>query len=296
MSLLSPTPVDAFFKEAARRRVQVRPYIRRSPTGSPTQVGSYAREQEGADPNQDPVPLSSTKEKELQLWREWVASGKDPEKLRPLIKSFAPLIHSKANVYINKVPIPPAAVLAEFQIQFVNALESYDPSKGSLGTYVYRYLDKAKRFIAQYQNEARIPENRIFKIRQYKDAEEHLSDEYGRTPSSEELATYLKWPLAEVERMDLELRGDYITSKFEEDPTAIVPSREQEVIRLIKYELSDEERAVYEHLMGMGRPQISSTGDIAVALNMEPYKVSRLKAAIAKKVSRYLDNRPVLED
>jgi DNA-directed RNA polymerase specialized sigma subunit len=60
------------------------------------------------------------------------------------------------------------------------------------------------------------------------------------------------------------------------------------VLRLFKYELTGNERAVYEHLTGYGRPKLSSTSEIAKKLKMPDYQVSRLKNAIQKKLKRYL--------
>ena len=79
-----------------------------------------------------------------------------------------------------------------------------------------------------------------------------------------------------------------MTQGFEDDPYALSPSKSEEVLRLFKYELTGNERAVYEHLTGFGKPQTTSTGEIAKKLNMPDYQVSRLKNTIQKKLKRYL--------
>jgi DNA-directed RNA polymerase specialized sigma subunit len=61
----------------------------------------------------------------------------------------------------------------------------------------------------------------------------------------------------------------------------------KEVLKLIPYELSPEENAVFEHVYGTGgKPQLG-TGDIAKRLNMSAPKVSRVKSAIAEKIKKY---------
>ena len=133
--------------------------------------------------------LDAKKAREIKLWQAWMDGGQNPRDLAPLLRSFRPMIRSKVNVYKGKVKmIPDSAIESEFQLRFVDALRSYDPSKGSLGTYVYRYLDKAKRFIVENQNIGRIPENRVYKIKKYTSARDELVETLGRVPTTTEVA------------------------------------------------------------------------------------------------------------
>lgn len=234
--------------------------------------------------------LREKQQKELEMWRHWNANGRRPEHLQPLIRSFKPLINSKVNVYTSKIrDIPPEAIRAEFNNQFVRALETYDPNRGAgLGTHIHYSLEKARRFITTYQNPGRIPENRIYKIRELQDAEMHLDDKLGRAPTQLELADYLKWSPRQVGMLQKEVRKTRPASQFEVDPFTYLPSKQQEILRLLPYELSHEERAVFEYVYGIGgKPQLG-TGAIAQRLNMSAPKVSRLKASIADKLKKYL--------
>ncbi len=58
-------------------------------------------------------------------------------------------------------------------------------------------------------------------------------------------------------------------------------------MRLLPYELNTDERAVFEHLYGVGGKTRKSPGQIAKKLKMSAPKVSRLKRAIAKKYEQY---------
>jgi len=289
---LDSNPVMDFLK-FAEKRTQVRAHVRRT-KDKVVPVAQHERDvaEEEAAPKGHAHPelqMDNKKALELELWRKWKEGGENPRDLAPLLRSFKPLIRSKANVYKGKVKmIPDSAIEAEFQLRFVDALRTYDPKKGSLGTYIYRYLDKSKRFIVENQNIGRIPENRVYKIRQYTSARDELSEDLGRVPSVEEVSQRLGWRLAEAKRMDSELRNDLLTQGFEEDPYSLTPSKSEEVLRLFKYELTGNERAVYEHLTGYGRPKLSSTSEIAKKLKMPDYQVSRLKNAIQKKLKRYL--------
>lgn len=232
------------------------------------------------------------RKKDLELWKQWDASGRKPEKLKPLLNSFRGLINSESSKFKGSVPLPPASIDAEFKKQFVNSIHSYNPNLGvPLHSHVYRSgFSKAKRFIATYQNPIRVPENRIFgKLAEFKRERARLADILDREPTSLELSDHLKWPLAEVERMEQELVSVVPSSVFETDPTSMESGREAEVMKLIRYELTPEEQLVYDYTFGEGgKPRIDRAGEIARRLNMTPSKVSRIRKRITDKIQRYL--------
>jgi len=267
-----------YLKTSAKKQEQVRAHTRE---GKPVQA--YTREGE------EDSPLRKKQRRELGMWTTWREGGKRPEDLKPLLKSFEPMIQLKAGVYKRgNLRIPPSAIDLEFKKQFLAALEHYDPEKGSLGTYVYRYLDKARRFITNHQNLGRIPENRIYKTQEYKNALEHLDEALGKPPTHEELSKLLGWSPREVARMASEIRADIPTSTFEEDPNSREPSRAEEVLRLIQYELSPEELQVFRHTFEIQGADKLSPGEIAKKLKMSPSKVSRIRKRLAEKIDRYL--------
>lgn len=289
-------PVLDFLKYAGTEHVHS--YVRKGRAGEEVKVREYDRhgedaaEEPAATPAEHAEPdLSGKKEREIEMWKAWKASGEKPKALKPLLASFKPLIQSRASVYKGKLRmVPDSAIEAEFNIQFVNALKSYDPSKGALGTYVYRYLDKAKRYMVENQNIGRIPENRAYKIRAFTAARDELSEELGRQPDDKEMAKKMGWDVAEVQRMDSELRNDLVAQGFEEDPYTFTPSKSEETLRLFKYELAGEERDVYEYLTGYGKQQVVSTNEIARLMNIPDYKVSRIKQSIQTKLKRYIND------
>lgn len=236
----------------------------------------------------DKEAASSRAKKDHELWNQWDQNGRKPEDLEPLMKQMNPLINRAANVYSGKVNIPRSAVKAEFQIQAINAFNNYDPNRGAaLGTHLTWQLKKGKRFISTYQNIGRIPETRIHHITTFKNARDELTDQLGREPSGQELATKLKWPLTQVSAMELELRKEVPTSTLQSDMTSLKPSKEGELLRLIQYDLTPEELSVYELLLGVnGKPQLKP-GQIASKLNMSPSKVSRIKNSIGQKAKKY---------
>jgi len=245
--------------------------------------------------------LKARQQKDLELWQEWKDSGEHPEKLDPLFKQFRGVLNNRVRLYQNKVPVPPAVIEAEVNKQFLTALRKYDPTKlgkttgkpAALGTFVHGQVRKSGRFIKKYQNVGYMPEKRIDKITEYKTAKEEAKDELMRDPTTMEMAARLGWPLAEVQRMEAEQRMDYIASGFEaegmSDPTFYMPSRDREVLSLIKHELDQRENYVLEHSLGLNGKPKKGTGEIAKDLGVSAPTVSRIKARVYEKIRLYRD-------
>jgi len=237
----------------------------------------------------DKEAAMSRSQKDFNMWQQWDQNGRKEEDLEPLMKQIDPLVRKASNVYAGKVNIPKSAIRAEFQIHAINALNNYDPNRGAtLGTHLTHQLKKGKRFISTYQNIGRIPETRIHNITEFNNAKDELEDQLGREPSAHELATKLKWAVNQVSAMTVELsRKEVPTSTLQTDMSSLKPSKEGELLRLIQYDLTPEEKIVYEHLLGVnGKPQLKP-GQIAQKLRMSPSKVSRIKNSIGAKAKRY---------
>lgn len=241
--------------------------------------------------------LQSRRKQEAALWDEWKASGEDPEKLTPLVKSMDGMVNFRVNQFAGRVPIPTPAIQAEVNKHLIQALRDYDPNyvgksgnTAQLHTHVTNRLKKVRRFVTKYQNVGAIPEKRSENITEFRTARMEMSDALGRDPSTEELSDKLQWAPAEVSRMQSEERKDLLTSGHisdNADPSALWPSRDKEVIDLLRYELSPRENLVMDYSMGLrGQPRLG-TNDIALRINVSPPTVSRIKGKIAKKFQEY---------
>lgn len=227
--------------------------------------------------------------KDVELWEEWVNSGKKPKSMKPLLTQFRGTINSQVNKYRANPNIPQSALRAEFTNRAIEAFDNYDPSRGaSLHTHVNWQMMKGRRFVTTYSNVGRIPESRAYKVGEFINIKSDLTDRFGREPTAHELADKLKWPVKQVTSMQQEVRREVPTSVLAADSVADKPSREAEVIRLIQYELSPEEQLVLEYTYGLnGKPNLRP-GDIASKMKMPPSKVSRMKLGIATKMKRYM--------
>jgi len=226
--------------------------------------------------------------KDMELWEAWMKNGKQPEDTEVLLDNFKGLIRSESNRFAGHLNIPPSAVHSQFQTQAMRAFETYDPERGAkLSTHVTNQMKRGRRFVHTYQNLGRIPEPRIYKITDFKNNRMELEDSLGRPATAHEMADRMKWPVKQVVAMENELRDEIPASKFPGDIMSIKPSADAEVLRLIQYELSPEERAVFEYSTGANGKPALKPGEISKKLNMPASKVSRLKLSTAKKIEQF---------
>jgi DNA-directed RNA polymerase specialized sigma subunit len=238
----------------------------------------------------DEQDKASRRAKDIELWDTWKANGQKPEDLKPLFNAFKGTIRSKVNTWSNRVEVPPTAIHAEFNKQFVHALQTYDPNKGAnLKTWVDRTLNKGNRWVGSYQNIARIPETRSHgTIREFKSAKLQLDESLGREPTHFEVAEHLGWSPKTVETLDRELRKSYVSSGFQIDPVSVMPSPEAEALYNVYYDLTPEEQLVYDYTVGAhGKPELKPM-QIAETLNMSRSKVSNLRNSITSKLRKHL--------
>lgn len=232
---------------------------------------------------------NSLKDRDLELWEEWVKRGKSQTALKPLYQAFKPTINKEVNRF-RHAPMPKASIKSHFVKHFMGALDKYDPNRGaSLHTFVTGQLRQGGRFVKNYQNMARIPLGRIEKIRDFNAAKSYLRDTFNREPNADELSDHLKWPLKDVELMEQIDRKDLSFGVGEMQETQIIPSRQKKVFDLLGYDLNSEEKVVWEYYFGKnGKPEITNVNTIASKSGFSTHKVYRLLNSIKAKAKEFL--------
>lgn len=240
--------------------------------------------------DEEKTAFSDTKQKDLELWEAWKASGEDPHMMRPLMKQMDPLIKHRASQYAQNSHLGKKTLEVEFKRQFINAAKTYDPEKGPLATHAEWHFKKVySDFVAPNQGMGHVPLARQLMTKDYNTAVAVLGDQYGRNPTDAEVAEHMKIHPNEVARLRAESRGELGTAGSPDDYMFMVQNPHVETLNLLHYELSPDEKVVWEYLMGAGgKPHISSTGQIARVLGWSDSKVSRLKAAIQQKAKQYM--------
>jgi DNA-directed RNA polymerase specialized sigma subunit len=246
-----------------------------------------------APPGPDIIEGMPLHAREMEMWKEWKKSGHDPKKLEPLQASLEKIVFRTVSRY-RGVDIPPRLIQAEAEKHLIEALKDYNPNSGAkLSTHLINRQMRVDRFVKEHQNLARIVESRAQKWGDYQASKQLLVDELGRDPTSKELSRAMSTRLkrsvtpAEAERFMREDRRDLVHTGLDETSFENVPTQDRLVIKMVEEELSREEKAVYERLFGLNGAPKQKPGEIARALKMHPSKVSRITAAITKKLEAY---------
>jgi DNA-directed RNA polymerase specialized sigma subunit len=246
------------------------------------------------------TPISSyDKDRELQMWQDWKNSGEDPTKLEPIMSSMRGIIKKTVHTY-SAADIDSKFVEAEAEKHFIDGLKSYDPNSGAkLSTHLINRQKRTGRFVKNHQNFARVVENRAANWSEYQESRKFLTEKKGRDPSREELSREMsdrlkskgvkKWRIsaAEAGRYMAEDRRDLVQTGLDQDSFVTMPTQDRLVLKMVEEELTPEEKAVYERLLGLNGAPKQGPGEIARALKIHPSKVSRISTSISKKVEAY---------
>jgi DNA-directed RNA polymerase sigma subunit (sigma70/sigma32) len=227
---------------------------------------------------------SDAKANELALWKDWHKT-KSQATLGHLLDSIHPMIVTTVKRF-ESVPLPPSTLIAEAKKHAITAFESFDPKGGaSLGTHVHNHLQGVNRFVYEHQNIGRIPEHRIVQIGTFNAVKGELKDKLGRAPSATEIGDEMNWSHEEVERMERELRREVPDSAVQDVDFSFAQTTDaQKVLSYIYYELSQQEKVVFEHLTGWaGKPKLDDAA-IATSVGVNRTRLKKIKAHIAAKI------------
>jgi len=240
---------------------------------------------------------SSDADRQLELWKTWKADPTE-DNLEPLLKEFEPDVDWRVSEFARtkNFPVPEPALRSKGRILALKGLHTYDPTKkAGVRTWVNWQLKKLRSFAVEHQNFGRIPEQRALQIGNFKQVRDDLTERMGMPPDAVTLSEALQahnprytWSVAEVNRMQTELRSDRIASMSLEPDTmpGLFESAERDILRYIYHDLNTQERLVYEYTLGInGKPKLPAK-DIAKRMNISGPKVSRLRTSIDNKMKK----------
>lgn len=238
----------------------------------------------------------------MEAWQRWRETP-NTDDFGWLLNSHQPLINSATTRFVSSSNLPKAAVKGQVMRRYVNALETYDPTRNTqLSTWVTGNLgQRMGRYIQRYANIGRIPEDRSWLIGTLKQREAELGEIHGRPPSDAELAddVLLSMPDLSALRQKLvtpkmvgtlrrELRSDYLAESAGHDVSLPGSSFVEQQAAFLHGSLNPEQQLVLEHTFsGFGKPVIDDPNDLGKTLNMSPQKVRGLKKQIEKKLEYY---------
>lgn len=233
------------------------------------------------------------KEKEMELYDRW-RSGDNTAKTE-LLSSLKPLINRQAGRFQGS-GLPDTAIRLEGVRLASSAIDTYDPTKAQLNTHVTNYLKKLSRFVTDYQNVGHIPEPRALMIGKYNTIYSNLEADKGREPTVVELSDAMQVSIAEIERLQSELRKDlslsieesdddeeggfYAFNRPEED------YRQKEAIEAVYFEADPVDKKIMEYTLGLyGAPKLKAN-QVAKKLKLGDVDLKNRRTAIAMEISQ----------
>lgn len=248
---------------------------------------------------------TARKQNEIDLWQHWKKNGEKPEHLEPLLKLYDPNLDFKAKMW--KAPtVPKSAFKLELQDHLIKAFQSFDPDRNvALNTHVEMRLHKAKRYNVKNQNLAYIPEGQVSYISKINKAHDTLSEEYGRPPTSTEIADHLGMTPKRVETIQRAIRKDIPGSTFESEPPETLrrTSYEEQQIAVASGILphifpdKPEMHTLFNYTFGTNEhPRVTSTNELAKKMGKSPSQISRMKTTMGNHLKDKMGLSPNLKD
>jgi len=248
------------------------------------------------------ISREDLRQQEVEAWQRW-RQNPNVDDFSWLMHSHQPLITRVTSRHVNSSNLPKAAVRGRVMRNYVDALETYDPTMGTqLHSHVTNRLGyRLDRYLQRYSNVGRIPEDRSWLIHTLKQREADLSESLGRPPSDSELAddVLISMPdLADYRKKKVnprmigtlrrELRKDYLAEGAGHETSMSGSSLVEQQATFLHGSLNPEQQLVLEHTFsGFGKPIITDVNELGRAINMSPQKVRSIKKQIENKLEHY---------
>jgi len=229
--------------------------------------------------------------KEDEYARRYLETGDKTYKDKAL-KELKPIIMQQVHKVNNSGALSRGALYAKALGLAAKAVDTWDPSKSKLSTYVTNSLKKLHRTVYQYAPMLKIPENRIGQWADLQRAFEIYEHEHGtESYDPKVIAKMTKLPVSDVEKAIKERRKVYNDSEL---GTTNIPwsSRYSEInFNLLKEEFTGDQRKVFDAMVkSIERDPNKNVSDVELARKTGlPYsKVNKLHKEIDNKVKEVM--------
>lgn len=139
-----------------------------------------------------------TPEEEVEIARK--AQGGDRDALNELVRRNLRFVVSVAKKY-SKRGVPLEDLINEGNLGLVRAAKRFDVDRGFrfISYAVWWVRQGILQFLAEHSRTVRLPLNKSARLSKVSRATQHLSQEYGREPTTEELAKHLELKIEDIE-------------------------------------------------------------------------------------------------
>lgn len=200
-------------------------------------------------------------DEDLRLWRQWSRS-RSPGDLQRLLDQLQPLITSQVNRWSGSLSRPLLETRAK--VLATEAIQSYNPRRGAaLATHVTNQLQKLSRLVYTHTQAARLPEHKAVGMASFRVAQEALRSEFGRDPSTPELADHLGWSQNRTEAFNQAFNRRELLTSGEFNPSAFpIADQEDPVIGFVYHDMAPKTQRLFEHVTGYGGSPVLSNPEL----------------------------------
>ncbi len=231
--------------------------------------------------------LPKLKDEEVNGLIDRIHKTNSEEDWMQLFNKYTGILYFHANKYKTS-NIPYNLILLQTKALMVKAVLTFNTKRGvKFNTHLTNYLKKLYRFVNENANIAKIPEQRVRKIKQYNWAYSKLEAKLGRTPVDVELSDELSWPVKEVVRLKDELsRNEVINfgTDYSYGDLGINSSKIDSVIKLVYLDATPDEKFILEHITNVRNKKQLNVKELSKQLKLPENKVKYLISNIKKKI------------
>jgi DNA-directed RNA polymerase specialized sigma subunit len=222
------------------------------------------------------------KDQDMVLWKTWKRT-RAPSDLQALLRQMSGLIAKESSRWSGAI----AREVLEIEAARLakQAFETYDPKAGAkLSTHVSNYLQKMSRDVYTHQNLARLPEYQTLKVQTFQRAHSDLEGQFGRPPSTAELADHMSWSVAAVEHLRKQLRKESVESLDLKTMPASGRSDSDVMVDLVYHDLNPLQKSIFDHTTGYAGATILSGKELTDKLKITQGQLSYEKQKIISHV------------
>lgn len=234
------------------------------------------------------------------VYRQWQAEPTQAN-LSQVVNTATPFISKAVQRHLQTTD--PVSI-GRAKAIFIKALPRYDANMASLPTFIDRQLQPMIRWQATRDGAVKLPDRMRTDMAQLARAEKDFVDEFGRAPSTRQLADFSglsQRRIANIRQAKQQVHtgsapvgeADGETpAEFSEMPVYNDQAASQAWLNIVKDDLSDIDQFILEHTVGMDGAEILSNRDIAHKLKLSPGAISQRKAKIQSILDRQSELNP----
>jgi len=253
----------------------------------------------GKPMNADGTPAASFGKLEpayTESYKAWKENA-NPATRSGLLKAVQPVIQTALRSYGADSPV----MRNRAKLLAADAIDTYDPNRGSLKTHLLSQLVGIQRFNARQHQVVSVPEQVALDSLKLRRTAAELDDELGREPSTQELAdrlgmsmkriAYVRQYRPPVATGQLASTNSETgeTEEFTPDATSLaMPKPEDDPwLQYIYQDLDGVDQSILDLTMGLHGRSVVQSKEVARRLGISPGAVSQRLA----KIQRLLDER-----